>query len=515
MQLFADALTGAARPINVVQIVNDASSERWNAILKRAGVAVTTLVSSWTTGENSELDETTRKIIDSLKADRPNILLITPHKTSTTADVHPDHIIRRLGRCGCLMGHHYHMICDVTSGVGARNYATLLSPDTGLMRMPFTGCLGAGNRALGIPAGLGFLSLSPALVRILGIPSNSADPFGLGSRFSAARGGTAKHGWGLGLLGARIRASAEKRESVSDIEAECRKKISLILGWLERHHDLIALVPNAYDRSPLLLGIFSQAKNMIVTKRLLSEIFGMQVGSGFGPFEREGIRIYIPMVSRDDVMELLAALDVILDLDDVVHSRGENIPNIALREPHDPLAVISRVAESCTVDDIIKDQLGLDWLGRLIQTFNANIVTATQKIQLGGEIPHISSGHHAKAQIYGESNNLREMRKILHLRNEETKLDLMFHYQLYKETELHLRKRILGAPTATWEDADFSPAILYLLGKAREHLTEIARLLRKYVEGYTPKSALIDGAPAREVRASRDAAGRVEWPIVA
>lgn len=516
MQLLSDALMKNASAINIIQVVNDVSGERLNAILKKSGVPCTTLISSWTTGENSQLNDVTEKIISALKPNAANILIITPHKTSTTADVLPDHIIRKLGAAGHLMGHHYHMICDITSGVGARNYATLLSPDTGLMRMPFTGCIGACNRALGVPAGLGFISLSPALVKILGIGGDSSDRFTLAGSFKASRAGNVINAWGLALLGSSIEARASKNETIAQIEKECRQKMNLILGWLEQHHDLIALVPNAYDRSPLIMGIFSQAKNMIVTKRLLNEIFGIQVGVGYGPFEREGIRIYIPMITKEDVKELLASLDVILQLDDVVRSRGENIPNIALREPHDPLAVITRVAESCTVDDIIKDQLGLDWLGRLIQTFNANVANASQKVQIGGKVPHISSGHHAKAQIYGESNNLREMRKILLLRNEETKLELMFYYKLYKETENHLRDRILGVPTATWDDQDFCPAVLYLLDKAREHLTDISRLLKKYVDGYTLRSVdSHDATSMREVKASRDIFGRVEWPIVA
>src|SRR5690606_29558161 len=145
--------------------------------------------------------------------------------------------------------------------------------------------------------------------------------------------------------------------------------------------------PNSNDRSPLILGIFSQAKNLQIAKRLLSEIFNVQLGSGYGPFEREAVRLYLPNISYDELKFVLAAFDFVLELDDVVHTRGEKVPNIALREPHDPLEVISRVAENCTVDGLIKDQLGLEWLGRLVKTYNANVISTNQKMRLGGKIP--------------------------------------------------------------------------------------------------------------------------------
>ena len=499
MQLLTDLLMTAPKDVQVIQVVNDASGARWNSIMKKAGIPVKTIVSSWTTAENSELKSIAEKISQALATASVSVLCITPHKTSTTADVLPDHIIRELSRLGFRLGKDYFFVCDITSGVGVRNYQTLVSPDTGMMRVPFHGCFGSGNRSLGIPAGFGFVSISPALLRVLQSPAASQNEFSLSARFARADAGTCSQSMYLGYLAAKLAADSSNLLSVAGYEFESREKMNLVLGWLEKHPDLICLVPNSFDRSPLMVGIFSQAKNMIVAKRLLSEIFGIRVGAGFGPFEREGFRLFVPHLSRKELLELLASLDIILELDDVVHSRGENIPNIALREPHDPLSVIQRVAKECTIDDLIKDQLGLDWLGRLIRTFNANTEHPDEQVQVAGKIPRISTGHKIKAKIYGESNNVIEMRKILALKNEETRLDLTFHYTLFKEAEEHIRSRVLGTPDATWNDRDFVAAINYLLAKVREHLFEIARLLQKYVDG----------------DAARDSDGRVEWPIVA
>jgi hypothetical protein len=381
------------------------------------------------------------------------------------------------------------MICDLTSGLGARYYQTLLSPDTGLMRLPFQGFIAAFNRSFGLPAGIACWSFSSVLAQLFGEHMSLVHSMHYQDRYQES----------FQALQQVLDDNGVRAVSVAASEIAHREKMNLILGWLEKHQDLIALVPNSLDRSPLLIGIFSQAKNMIVAKRLLEEIYGIRLGSGCGPFEREGVRIAVTHLTTEQVLELLASLDQILELDDVIHSRGENIPNIALREPHDPLSVIRRVANACTIDDLIKDQLGLDWLGRLIQTYNANVLRPDELVQVGGKVPMLSTGARMKAQIYGESSNIIEMRKILQLRNEETRLDLPFHFKLFKEAEEHLRAKVLGNPDAQWSDKDFVAAIEYLLRKVREHLSEITRLLEKYADKH----------------AARDAQGRIEWPIVA
>jgi hypothetical protein len=491
MQVIADAAAQSKDTVRIIQVVNDVASARWNTIFKKAGTDIISIVGSWTTAENSELIDVTKKISAILTdgSSKKSIVVLTPHKTSTTADVHPDHIIKELDKGNLRLGRDYLMICDITSGIGTRYYQTLLSPDTGLMRLPFQGFIAGFNRSMGLPAGIACHALSSGLFQALGMKFDSELQTKNISNYHES----------LLLLNHHLSQRDTFKKSVLSLENENREKMDIILGWLERHQDLIVLVPNAYDRSPLLIGIFSQAKNMIVAKRLLEEIYGIRVGSGCGPFEREGIRIYLPHLSTEQVLEMLASLDQVLELDDVIHSRGENIPNIALREPHDPLAVIRRVAKECTIDDIIKDQLGLDWLGRLIQTYNANVQTPQELILVGGKVPTLSTGHRMKAQIYGESNNIIEMRKILSLRNEETRLDLPFYFKLFKEAEDHIRAKILGSPDTKWNDRDFVAAIEYLLRRIREHLSEISRLLEKYAE----------------TEASRDSLGRIEWPIVA
>jgi hypothetical protein len=491
MQIIADLSAHAHASVRIIQVVNDVASARWNAIFKKAGADVASIIGSWTTAENSELADVTKKIAGLLAAptSKKSLVVLTPHKTSTTADVHPDHVMKELERLGYRLGRDYYMICDLTSGLGARYYQTLLSPDTGLMRLPFQGFIAGFNRSFGLPAGIACWSFSSVLAQLFGEHMSLVHSMHYQDRYQES----------FQALQQVLDDNGVRAVSVAASEIAHREKMNLILGWLEKHQDLIALVPNSLDRSPLLIGIFSQAKNMIVAKRLLEEIYGIRLGSGCGPFEREGVRIAVTHLTTEQVLELLASLDQILELDDVIHSRGENIPNIALREPHDPLSVIRRVAYACTIDDLIKDQLGLDWLGRLIQTYNANVSRPDDLVQVGGKVPMLSTGARMKAQIYGESSNIIEMRKILQLRNEETRLDLPFHFKLFKEAEEHLRAKVLGNPDAQWGDKDFVAAIEYLLRKVREHLSEITRLLEKYADKH----------------AARDAQGRIEWPIVA
>ena len=511
MQVLADAIEHSATNINLIQVINDAFGERLASILGKTGRPLNKIYTPWTTSENSQLEVVVDKIINALKSEEGvcNLIFITPHKTATTADVLPDHLVSALKQRGLLMGRDYQMICDVTSGMGARNYATLLAPDTGRQRLPFIGLFSGAQKALGLPSGLAFISLAPALVRLLAPrEATSASALSLQSQIEATRAGTSGHRFHLFLLGIKLRAEQEMGRSIAEIELECRSRMNLLLGWVERHPDLMCLVPNSKDRSPLILGVFSQAKNLMAAKRLLAEIFNINLGSGYGPFERESVRLYLANISYSQLKYVLAAFDLVLELDDVVHTRGEKVPNIALREPHDPLSVISRVATECSVDDIIKDQLGLEWVGRLVKTYNANVPDTAQKMRLGGKIPWSSVGHQEKSRIYGESKNLREMRKILTLRSEETKLDLLYHFQLFKETEIHLRNRVLSNPHAVWQDDSFSATIEDLLARARMHLGQMESLLRKYAN---PSSH----ADRLEYSASRDKEGRVEWPIVA
>ncbi len=507
MQALYDAIEATDQNINIIQVVNDAFAERLNSILGKTKRSFTKIYTPWTTSENSQLEDVVNKIVQALKpsSEANNLLFITPHKTATTADVLPDHLVNALRLRGLIMGRDYQMICDVTSGVGARNYATLLAPDTGKQRLPFTGLFAGMQKAIGLPAGIAFISLAPTLAKLLKV-SNQESSFSLKQRLSAAAQGLVPYNLHLYLLEQKLQSEKEMGRTVAQIEVECRARMNLLLGWVERHPDLMCLVPNSQDRSPLLLGIFSQSKNLILAKRLMSEIFNVTLGSGYGPFEKESVRLYLANITYQQLKFVLAALDLVLELDDVVHTRGEKVPNIALREPHDPLAVISRVAQECSVDDLIKDQLGLDWVGRLVKTYNANVVAHSQKMLLGGKVPWSSVGHQEKSRIYGETNNLREMRKILGLKSEETKLDLLYHFQLLKETEIHLRNRILSNPRATWSDDSFSAAITDLLSRARRHLSQIEILLKKYVAAEGERPDLI---------ASRDQFGRVEWPIVA
>jgi aspartate aminotransferase-like enzyme len=511
MQVLADSIEKSASDINLIQVVNDAFGERLASILGKTGRPLNKIYTPWTTSENSQLEVVVSKIIAALRTEEGvcNLLFITPHKTATTADVLPDHLVSALKQRGLLMGRDYQMICDVTSGLGARNYATLLAPDTGRQRLPFIGLFSGAQKALGLPSGLAFISLAPALVKLLA-PANtsSLSPLALQSRINAARSGNLSHRFHIFLLGLKLRAEQEMSRSIAEIELECRSRMNLLLGWVERHPDLMCLVPNSKDRSPLILGVFSQAKNLMAAKRLLAEIFNINLGSGYGPFERESVRLYLANISYSQLKFVLAAFDLVLELDDVVHTRGEKVPNIALREPHDPLSVISRVATECSVDDIIKDQLGLEWVGRLVKTYNANVPDSAQKMRLGGKIPWSSVGHQEKSRIYGESKNLREMRKILTLRSEETKLDLLYHFQLFKETEIHLRNRVLSNPHAVWQDDSFSATIEDLLARARMHLGQMEVLLWKYANPSSSTDRL-------EYSASRDKEGRVEWPIVA
>jgi hypothetical protein len=471
--------------LKVIVINGDPFSNTALSIFKSLDLETISIRVPWTTAENSQLQFVVSKIQDIFTADYTNntkqqyLIFLVPHKTSTTADVHPDHLINELASKNLLVGNDYHLFCDVSSAVGARHYATLLSPDTGKWRVSFNGVIGSFQGAFGLPAGCCFFTLPPSLSNIFEIDQSNIDIFGR---------------WFNAFL-------SNNYESTIFRQQNCYRKFRLVLGWLERHPDLICLVPNSVDQSPALLGIFSQAKNLPVARRLLRDIFGYIVDPGYGAFEKESIRLYLANISEEELLKLLSALDLVLELPDVVLTRGENVPNIALREPHDPLSVIERLSKNLTVDDLIRNQLALAWLSRLIRTFNSN-VDQLRQVPIDGEP---SSGEYKmKARIYAAGLNLREMQKILSLKDEETRLDIIFHYELFRDVERHIRRRLHVEPSAQWSEDSNSAAISLLLKTAKEQLVQLCHLLNKYVRGDDVNC-----------RATFDKEGRVSWPIVA
>lgn len=499
MQMLAETLAPKRDTVKVIQVTNDAFSERLNSVLVGEGVEVDRIQTPWTTSENSELDRVVDEMVASMDPDRKNLILLTPHKTSTTADFDPNILIRALRKKGKMVGRDYHMVCDVTSGIGARHYATDKDPDIGFDRVPF-GMFGAFTKGMGQPSGTSFISLPPQVADYLDINENlsSKDEFNLARKLKETTNGKITNPIGLAMLGQKLEADQKAGRTPEKIQEETRKKVYLLLGWMERHPDLMTLTPNALDASPLLFGIFSQSKNLVVAKRILADVFGYYIGGGYGaPYEKEAIRLYLPNIAYDDLENLLAALDHVLQLDDVVKTRGEKKPNIALREPHNPLGVLERLMNDFSVDDIFKDSSGLHWLERVFKTWNANQTEATDKVGMD-VFDSNGSEYTIKAKIYGHKDNLGEMRKIVELKDGNDK-SIVDHYKEYLLVEKEIREKITRNPEAKYmEDADFTGEMDLLIARAKTILIHIALLLRKYVG-----------------IAARDKKGRIVWPVVA
>ncbi len=508
MQVMALALKDKEHLVNIQQVTNDSFSDRLNEILvaELGGDRVTRHVTPWTTGEHSQLEEVSTALVAGMVPNKRNLIFVTPHKTSTTADFHPDVLIAALKAKGKIHGKDYELICDVTSGVGARDYATVERPDDGSTRIGYAGQFGSFQKGMGQAPGLAALSLSPQLAALLvgtDLPQKSS--FGLSETLHASAAGETINPMGLAMLRQKLEADRLAQRTPKAIQEETERKLTLVMGWLERHPDLLPLVPDSLDRSPLLVGIFSQAKNLTVAKRILAEI-GYIAGGGYGPFDKESLRLYLPTITEEELKALLAALDLVLETPDVVGTRGENIPNVALREPHDPLSVIERLGNKLTVDDIFRDSVGLHWLDRLAKTYNAT-QKETDRVDLGGPVPEGSVGFQAKSGIYAHPDNLAGMRGIFDMVDEDSRLPMGHYYGLYLDAENHIRGLMKRNPEAEWgnpEDEAVTAQVTYHLARGEDALKHVARLLRKYVAG----NGHFPPAP-------RDAKNRVAWPLAA
>ncbi|PJC36668.1 hypothetical protein CO046_04600 [Candidatus Peregrinibacteria bacterium CG_4_9_14_0_2_um_filter_53_11] len=502
MQQLAEAISRNESAFEVIQVTNGSFSERLNEVLTKHLKKVNRITTPWTTSEHSELKPVVARIKDAIAkagSKRP-VIFVTPHKTSTSADFLPDHLLKALKEEGLIQGRDFDMICDVTSGIGARHYATLDDPDTGEGRIPFGGWFGSFQKGMGLPPGIAFLSLSPQLAQRLGYGSTveeSTPDFNLSASLDAASNGSVNNPLALALLREKLSAEQEQKRTPETIQAEAREKINMVMGWMDTHADLMPLVQNAVDRSPLLMGIFSQSKNLVVARRLLSEIFGYHIGAGYGPYSSEAIRLYLPNLTLRDTERLLTALDHVLTLDDVVKTRGENIPNIALREPHDPLAVIDRLSRDLSADDIFKDEAGLGWLDRIVKTYNAGVEPPRRR-KMRGRLPATTNAYDEKAGIYNFDRNIRAMEAILNLSDTNGHTILM-HYTLLQDNLSNIRDMIAGAPEEIYNESDdFTAMVNFYLTQARESLTTISQLLKQYTE-----------------TAERDADGFVIWPLAA
>lgn len=233
------------------------------------------------------------------------------------------------------------------------------------------------------------------------------------------------------------------------------------------HPDLCYQVPSAEDQSPLLVGLYSITHNLPVAFRLMDEIFGYRIGSGYGPFAQESGRLYLPTIEADDLDRMLSALHVVLEMPEVVKTVNPKAPLVSLREPHDPLQVLKHMVTSqITPDDIFRNNLGLGWIRRLQYT-----------LELGKDTP------------YGSDENFDEIRKILDTRLHGRK-DLLGVYEILEAKIDRLRDILMHGDEIRLRSVDALIADMY------RDLGEIILILERYAK-----------------TAPRTPDGRIKWPL--
>ncbi|MGE3278514.1 MAG: hypothetical protein AB7J40_01790 [Candidatus Altimarinota bacterium] len=464
MQHLGEALARHLHQVRLIQVVNGAFSERMNKILKSHGLPVSTLKTPWTTAEQSQVEfvsnELGRMMKEAKEEGKKPVLFVTPHKTSTTADFHPDVLIHQLAYRGFQMGKDYELVCDVTSGLGAIDYFTESTRAGG---MSFFGSV---QKALGCPAGMGVFGLSEGLSGLL---LSEDGPTGLKSAVDRTESGTVHNRFGLRMLGEKSRYELEKGRDVSKVHEETRQKLHTVLGFMALHPALCMQVPSAEDQSPLLVGMYSLLCNLSVAGRLMKEIFGYHIGAGYGPYANESIRVYLPTIDTSDLDQLLTALHAVLQLPEVTQTVNQKAPLVSLREPHDPLQVLKHLVTSeVRPDDIFVNGLGLGWIRRLQYT-----------LELGGHT------------TYGSSENLDEIRRILttSLKNRRSLLE---SYTILEAKIDRIRDILLEGDQISLGTVDALISDMY------RDLGEIVLILEKYAKD----------APRLED-------GRIKWPLAA
>jgi aspartate aminotransferase-like enzyme len=487
MQALAHDLGTVKDKVNVMQIVNDNFGFKFNDILKSAELDVTTVSTPMTTSEDFELDKIVDDLIDSMVLDKTNIIFLTPHKTSTTTAFNPQILIEALRERGKKVGEHYEIVADVTSGVGAIDYS----------KAGLSGMFASGQKALGCPPGFAFLSLNKRLRKLL---PQYCDGYNLYSSFNDEEEGNVNNPLGLALLHKTIEHKISQGQTPEQIAKDTRKKMNMVLGFIDDHRGLRLLVQDFIDQSPILAGIYSQEQNLKMAKFIMSETFASFLGSGYGVFSNESVRVFLANISEEDLKMFLLEFDKVLELYDVAESTRKNSPKVALREAHDVYRTMCNVGENFNCDSIFQYTEALHWVKRLIKTHNAN-VEIPENVNLQEfkakrfrmEKPSISPGYQVKATTYKQFENIAMMNKILTLEDEDKK-SIPDYYAEYIAHEKTIRKFLKDDP---YGKLDRKMALL--LEEMQENLHKMATLLKKYAD------------TAERVNDS----DRIKWPLVA
>lgn len=465
MQLLGEALGQRKDQVHVIQLVNGAFAERMQKILGSHGLKVSALRIPWTTTASSQSEFVANEFVELIeqgieKGKKP-IVFVTPHETSTGAHFHPESLIAQLRQRGLQIEKDYELVCDITSGAGAVDYFTEAC-QKGMS------VFGSDQKALGCPAGLGFFALSRELSRTFH-PYESGEENGLVRSLRRSENGSVQNPFALRMLGEKSRHELAQERTVVHVSEEVRKRINTIFAFMLLHPGLCPQVPAAEDQSNVMASIFTLIHGLPNALQIIQEIFGYRLGSGYGPFANESMRLYLATISSEKLDKILSALHVVLKMPEVTKTVNPKAPLVSLREPHDSLQVLKNlVTNPITPDGLFRDHLGLGWIRRLQYTY-----------ELGKDTP------------YGSDENFDEIRRILdcELPGRQKLLDV---YEDLESKIDRVKEIVLEGDEIRQRSVDSLIANMY------PNLCEIIMILERYAKT----------APRIE-----DAPTKIKWPL--
>ncbi len=462
MQVLAEAL-GNTEDVAVLEVTNGAFSELW-AKINATQVPVDKVTTPWLTSENSERKVVAEQLAEKIQAakreEKVPVLMMTPHKTSTTAQFSVELFISYMQKeYGLQAGEDYEMVCDITSAGGAVNFHKNGS-------IPIN-TIGAAQKAMQ-SGGLGFLTLRPKFKELLHLKNTDDGSHSLGSLVAQAEEGKVKRSLAMAMIGEKLDAerNAEDPRDVDTVQKETLEKLRMVISFVSLHDDLCIQIPDSDDQSEILVGIYSQTINLAMAKRFLAEIFNDFIGAGYTPFKEESARLYLPNVSKEKLQELLVNLHAVLQMPEVRRTFNKEAPVMTLREPHDILSFLSKKATGMTPDDVFKEPLGLHWIGRLEKTKNSG------------------------SKIYAKegSENLAAIDAILALKDDAPEgRTILEYYQDYKTHEASLKNILAFSVEPDLEKVDG------LIDQMKVSLQAITALLAEHCESADMQKISVNG----------------------
>lgn len=332
-----------------------------------------------TTSPSTLMDLTVDRLLKIITAN-PGKMPIIHHptsETSVTSHVYPHEIVDALKAKGYELDKDYCLVCDMTSGAAAVDYARP-NPKTGQREIPASKVFFSCQKAWGAPPGEAYemtkrnsplRDFTKTSDADLAQKAGEAREFSSRQRYADALEG--KVVVPLGTLFIEQILNGENLKTPTEVQAHARRNIALWGAALMSAPHNTHLVQDKRSRAPHIHGEQTTLTNSQMEIRTANQL-GLLMASLYGGYAADGNRKFAARVSREKALMAAVILQRLRELSDINQTRNPLHPTLACREPIALHKTLRWLAEGeITLDDILMSTSTANYIGHLIHTRNA------------------------------------------------------------------------------------------------------------------------------------------------